>query len=285
MADWKEKLKDLEETQELTVLGGDGETLFSVPAAELLAYLDEKDSPEKLCRDILQGSVNADSLPMRLEALNMTDETRLLPYLLRLKNSGREGTEALLGQLYAGDLLLRESETTLLLIHKPGKREDPAATAARILSMVNTELMEKVRIAYGKPAEGWSGLRASYLQAQTAMQVMESFHSECLVMSYASLGLGGLMLGLDREVCARYLRECFGESMRSRLDEEELRTVNCFFEHDLSFSETARDLFLHRNTLVYRLEKIQKKTGMDIRHFEDAVRLRMALLAEVYLDA
>ena len=217
---------------------------------------------------------------MRLNALQIPEECRLVPYLLRLKHSGMEGTEALLTQLYTDDVLLRESDTSLLLIHRLTKREDPGATAAKILSMVNTELMEKIRVAFGRPVEGWTSLREAYLQAQTAMQVQELFQSESLVTSYSALGLGGMMLGLDREAGRRYLKECFGESMRSRLDEEERKTVNCFFEHDLSFSETARDLFLHRNTLVYRLEKIQKKTGMDIRRFEDAVRLKLALMLE-----
>ena len=112
------------------------------------------------------------------------------------------------------------------------------------------------------------------------MNVMKLFYEERLVADHASLGIGGMIGDLSDAACERFLNECFGSKLHSRLSEEELQMVNRFFEKDLNISETARELYLHRNTLVYHLEKLQKKTGLDIRHFDDAMRLKLALMIE-----
>ena len=193
--------------------------------------------------------------------------------------------EELLKQLSGNSdvFIVRMEDTSLVLISAlTGRKEAEQlrTEAQRTLSTLNTELMCKLRISVGSVAEGGQALKESYARAKLAMEVMKRFYEERLIMEYAALGLGGLVIDLSPEACARFLQECFGAKQHSRLSEEELQTVSRFFEHGLNISETARDLYLHRNTLVYHLEKIEKKTGLDIRRFEDAVLLRLALMVE-----
>ena len=240
--------------------------------------------PEEQLRRLLSGSAEQAAEAARAAGLDPAAHYGLL--LLELEQAeDAPAAEELLRQLSENSavFILRMEESSLVLISALSGRKEAEqlrTEAQRTLSTLNTELMCKLRISVGSVAEGGQALAESYSHAKLAMEVMKRFYEERLIMEYSALGLGGLVIDLSSEACARFMEECFGAKQRSKLSEEELQTVSRFFEHGLNISETARDLYLHRNTLVYHLEKIEKKTGLDIRRFDDAVLLRLALMIE-----
>ena len=134
-------------------------------------------------------------------------------------------------------------------------------------------------------AEHQRELADSYKEAQTAIEVGKVFDSEKSVMHYENLGIGRLIYQLPTTLCEIFLKEVFKKNSLDSLDQETLFTINKFFENSLNVSETSRKLFVHRNTLVYRLEKIRKLTGLDLRQFDHAIVFRVALMVRQYLDS
>ena len=155
--------------------------------------------------------------------------------------------------------------------------------AGMILDMLNTEAMLNARIAYGTAVSELREVSKSYKEAQMALEVGKIFHAQERVISYRRLGIGRLIYQLPEPLCRMFMQEIFGESLPESLDEETLTTIMKFFENSLNVSETARQLFIHRNTLVYRIEKLQKETGLDIRIFDDALTFNIALMVIRYL--
>ncbi|MBR6257685.1 MAG: helix-turn-helix domain-containing protein [Lachnospiraceae bacterium] len=283
-------LEKLEGAGQLTILDANGKKLMSISAAELEEAIGSKDSPEALYSDIIEGRCDDTEMITRASTLGIKDDVRRALYLLKLEpdvgNDVKEAAAELLRELYSADksaVVFNSGSHDLILVHALSSKkgsEQLKENADSALSMLNTELMIKLRISYGSAAAKLGNLSDSMREARFAMKVMNLFYEERLVADYASLGIGGMVSDLSDEACERFLSECFGSKLRSKLDEEELQMVNRFFEKDLNISETARELYLHRNTLVYHLEKLQKKTGLDIRNFEDACRLKLALMIE-----
>ena len=287
-------LKTIKNAGKLTISDENGKKLINISAAELCKILDGSDNTETLYRDILDGHSGKEEIRQRAAALGIKDTGKRGLYLLELENDvtedTREAATALLGELFITDedsVIISSGPNDLVLIHSLSSKKEAEQlkeNAGKMLSMLNTELMLKLRIAYGSVATDLAGLAGSLREARFAMEVMKLFYEERLVADYASLATGGLINDLSREACLRFLNECFGSKLRSRLGEEELQMVNRFFEKNLNISETARELYLHRNTLGSHLEKLQKKTGLDIRHFDDAMRLKLALMIESRLS-
>jgi carbohydrate diacid regulator len=123
----------------------------------------------------------------------------------------------------------------------------------------------------------------SYKEAKMALDVGKIFYAQKKVAAYSTLGIGRLIYQLPDNLCRIFIEEIFGSNIPSDLDEETLNTINKFFEYNLNVSETSRQLFVHRNTLVYRIEKIQKSTGLDLRNFDDALTFKIALMVVSYM--
>ena len=156
--------------------------------------------------------------------------------------------------------------------------------ADTIVDMVSMEAMRNVRVAYGGKAKSLKELSRSFKEAATAMEVGKIFYEEQKVNAYASLGIGRLIYQLPESLCRMYLKEVFGDrNLLEELDEETQMTAREFFKNSLNVSETSRKLFLHRNTLVYRLEKMAKETGIDIRKFDDAMTFRFSMMVARYM--
>ena len=196
----------------------------------------------------------------------------------------------LLAEIFAGEgdnVIMPLNEHSIIFIKElSGKKEKDMLnkTAGSIVSTVNTELMEKVRVSYGKPVTGVAQIQESYLQAKLAMEVAGIFYTERYVISCDELGIGRLIAELPVSLCELFMDEIFGEKKKFTLNDDELKMINSYFDRNLSLAETARDLYIHRNTLTYRIEKLQKKTGLDIRNFDDAVTLKIALMVDRYLE-
>lgn len=197
-------------------------------------------------------------------------------------------TEFLRGlfSVQAGDHVTSVNERNVILIKSladGSDAEDLENVANTIVDMMNTEAMLNVRVAYGTVVQELKDVSKSYKEAQMAMDVGKIFYAERKVASYSALGIGRLIYQLPVNLCKIFIEEIFGKNIPTDLDEETLNTLDKFFENNLNVSETSRQLFVHRNTLVYRLEKIQKATGLDLRCFDDALTFKIALMVVNYM--
>ncbi|MCR4729065.1 MAG: helix-turn-helix domain-containing protein [Lachnospiraceae bacterium] len=156
-------------------------------------------------------------------------------------------------------------------------------TAAAILAILEKEGMKDVRISYGTPASEIKEVSRSYKEAKMALDVGKIFFEERNIVAYSELGIGRLIYQLPIPLCKMFIKEIFGGKNPDEFDEETLTTIDKFFENSLNVSETSRQLFIHRNTLVYRLDKLQKTTGLDLRVYDDAITFKIALMVVKYM--
>ena len=157
--------------------------------------------------------------------------------------------------------------------------------AVNISDTLSTEFYTKVAIGISTIVDNIKDLSKAYQEAQVALEVGKVFETEKNIISYENLGIGRLIYQLPTTLCEMFLQEVFKKGRLESLDRETLMTIQCFFENNLNVSETSRKLFVHRNTLVYRLEKIRKLTGLDLREFEHAITFKVALMVRKYLDS
>lgn len=153
-----------------------------------------------------------------------------------------------------------------------------------LVDMFSSEALTNVRVAYGTIAEDIKGISKSYKEAGMALDVGKIFYAEKSVIAYSTLGIGRLIYQLPVNLCEMFIEEVFGEGLSKEIDEEVLNTINKFLDNSLNVSETSRQLYIHRNTLVYRIEKLEKATGLDVRNFEDALTFRIAMMVLGYVN-
>jgi len=162
--------------------------------------------------------------------------------------------------------------------------EDMDADAKMLVDMFSSEAMMSVRVSYGTIVSDIKGISKSYKEANMALDVGKIFYTDKNVVSYSSLGIGRLIFQLPINLCEMYIDEVFGGDLPEEIDDEILYTINKFLDNSLNVSETARQLYIHRNTLIYRIEKLEKATGMDVRNFEDALSFRIAMMVLGYVS-
>ena len=167
---------------------------------------------------------------------------------------------------------LQQNETT----------EDIEKTATVIVDAFRDR--GRVRVSYGTEVSDLKGVSRSYKEAGMALDVGKIFFADRDVIAYSQLGIGRLIYQLPIPLCRMFIEEIFEKKSPSEFDEETITTINKFFENSLNVSETSRQLYIHRNTLVYRLDKLQKSTGLDLRVFEDAITFKIALMVVEYMN-
>ena len=181
-------------------------------------------------------------------------------------------------------LSINETDIAVVKQIQPGtETEDLIKIAENIEETLKNELFTKTVIGIGTIANHLRELADSYKEAQVAIEVGKVFDTEKSIITYENLGIGRLIYQLPTTLCEIFLSEVFKKNSIDSLDQETLFTINKFFENNLNVSETSRKLFVHRNTLVYRLEKIKKLTGLDLREFDHAIVFKVALMVKKYL--
>lgn len=226
----------------------------------------------------------------RAQKLHIEVEKRRIVYLIETKlDKDNVVTEFLRGLFLpqSGDYITAVDERTVILIKELSDQADEKSledTAETIVDMLNSEAMLSVRVAYGLPVMELKDVSKSYKEAKMALDVGQIFYSHKRVVSYETLGIGRLIYQLPVNLCRIFVKEIFKEVDPKDIDEEILSTVNKFFENNLNVSETSRQLYIHRNTLVYRMEKLQKAIGLDMRNFEDALTFKIALMVVDYMN-
>lgn len=184
------------------------------------------------------------------------------------------------------DFITVVDEKDIILVKevKPGETyDDLEKTASMIVDMLNTEALTRVNVAFGTIVNEIKDVSRSYKEAKMALDVGKIFYSTKNVVAYSKLGIGRLIYQLPLPLCRMFIKEIFDGKSPDDFDEETLTTINKFFENSLNVSETSRQLYIHRNTLVYRLDKLQKSTGLDLRVFEDAITFKIALMVVKYM--
>ena len=184
------------------------------------------------------------------------------------------------------DFITAVDEKNIILVREVKQGEgykDLTKTAQVIVDMLNSEALAKVRVGFGSIVGEIKEVSRSYKEAKMAMDVGKIFYPEDAVVAYNKLGIGRLIYQLPLPLCKMFIKEIFEGKSPEEFDEETLMTINKFFENSLNVSETSRQLYIHRNTLVYRLDKLQKSTGLDLRVFEDAITFKIALMVVKYM--
>jgi carbohydrate diacid regulator len=184
------------------------------------------------------------------------------------------------------DFVTAVDEKNIIIVKeiKPNETyEDIYKISKNLLDMLSTEVMAELHVAYGTIVNDIKEVSKSYKEARMALDVGKIFFSEKKVIAYNNLGIGRLIYQLPMPLCKMFIKEIFEGKSPEDMDEEMLTTINKFFENSLNVSETSRQLYIHRNTLVYRLDKLQKSTGLDLRVFEDAITFKIALMVVKYM--
>lgn len=185
------------------------------------------------------------------------------------------------------DFITEVDEKSIVLVkdvRDMGEEQELAELADMIVDNLHMEAMVPVRVGYGNRVELLQDISRSYQEAKMALEVGSIFYADKETMAYDSLGIGRLIYQLPLSLCEMFLKEVFGEVIPDIFDEETTVTIQKFFDNNLNISETARQLYVHRNTLVYRLERIEKSIGLDIRAFEDAMLFKIALMVMAHMD-
>lgn len=239
-------------------------------------------------KEYLTGDLTEDEIKKSARKFRINEEAPWsLMYISFRKPYDTEAVSVLMSvYATASDHLVEEDAHHLILLRqlrKPLKDEELKEAATNIHDTLESELMMPVRVAYDGISKDFYSLRTAYEHSKAALDIRNTFHLGLDVINYHQLGLGKLVYSLPGESCLEFISDHFGDFDFTQIDSEMRHTIDVFFESGLSIAETARALFVHRNTLVYRLDKIEKLTGLDVRNFSDAVTLQIALLMEVLL--
>jgi carbohydrate diacid regulator len=254
-------------------------------------FYEEKHDRGTFVKNIIMDNILPGDIYIRAKELHFATDACRAVYLVRQVGGSDVAAVDVLGGLFPDkqqDFVLSINETDIAIVkqlpnnYKAGELEK---IAAKVEKTLKTELSVKCVIGIGTVAEHLRELADAYKEAQTAIDVGKVFDTERSIINYENLGIGRLIYQLPTTLCDIYLTEVFKKSSIDALDQETLFTINKFFENNLNVSETSRKLFVHRNTLVYRLEKIKKLTGLDLRQFDHAIVFKVALMVRKYLSS
>ena len=291
-------MKVQEEGRDLYVLiaSGDQQHAYQVAKIEvsqlealILAYKEKYDRNNFFQNLILDNLLLVD-IYNRAKKLHLDVEAKRIVYLVETKVESESIVKEMLRSLFSqqtGDFVTSVDERNIVLIkslRKEDTEEEIQQTAKTIVDMLNAEAMLTVKVAYGTVVGELKDVSKSYKEAKMALDVGKIFYIEKNVIGYEKLGIGRLIYQLPVSLCRMFMNEIFGDNLPDKLDEETQITIHKFFENSLNVSETARQLYIHRNTLVYRIEKLEKETGLDIRNFDDALTFKIALMVVSYLQ-
>ena len=290
-------LKILDERELLYVLvakgnGDDAYTVGRIAVCQLqnlvIAYKERFDR-NNFFQNLLLDNLLLIDIYNRAKKLHIEASMPRAIFLIETKMEKDNIATELLKEMFSaqsGDYITAVDESNVILIKSLQENENQEfleQTANTIVDMMNAEAMLSVKVAFGTVVQELKDVSKSYKEAKMALDVGKIFYAERNVIAYNTLGIGRLIYQLPVNLCRIFMREIFGDNVPEELDDEMLSTINKFFENNLNVSETSRQLFVHRNTLVYRIEKLQKSTGLDIRTFDDALTFKIALMVVNYM--
>lgn len=248
----------------------------------LVAYKERFDK-DNFIKNLLLDNLLLVDIYNRAKKLHIEVEAKRIVFIIETQTEKDVNALETVRSLFSTktkDFITAVDEKNIILVKevKAGETyEDMAKTANVIVDMLNSEAMTQVHVAFGTFVGELKEVSRSYKEAKMALDVGKIFYSSKNVIAYSKLGIGRLIYQLPIPLCKMFIKEIFEGRSPDDFDEETLVTINKFFENSLNVSETSRQLYIHRNTLVYRLDKLQKSTGLDLRVFEDAITFKIAL--------
>ena len=255
----------------------------------LLTAYKERFDKDNFIKNLLLDNLLLVDIYNRARKLHIAADTDRVVFILETSPVREQATvENLRNQLEKrpGDFITAIDEKNIIFVREleegDGYKEADEFAAA-VLRAVGLEEDEQTHIAYGTIVHELKEVSRSYKEARMALDVGKIFFDGRTVIAYSSLGIGRLIYQLPIPLCKMFIKEIFSQKSPDDFDEETLTTINKFFENNLNVSETSRQLYIHRNTLVYRLDKLQKSTGLDLRIFEDAITFKIALMVVKYM--
>ena len=254
-------------------------------------FYEEKHDRGTFVKNIIMDNILPGDIYIRAKELHFSTDAPRAVFLVRQVGHSDVATVDVLAGMFPDklqDFVLSINENDIAVIKQitpTTTEEDLDVIARQIEDTLRNELFIKTVIGIGTSAEHLRSLADSYKEAQTAIDVGKVFDTEKSIINYENLGIGRLIYQLPTTLCEIFLSEVFKKNSIDSLDQETLFTINKFFENNLNVSETSRKLFVHRNTLVYRLEKIKKLTGLDLRQFDHAIVFKVALMVRKYLSS
>lgn len=265
-------------------------SLISINLVNIKNYFEEKFDRGSFVKNIILDNILPSDIALRAKELHFSNNTSRVAFLIRSDKNrdiySHEVVQSLFPSKNKDFVIIIDDENTVLIkeLKSNDDYKEIEKTAKAIIDTFNTELMVKAQIGIGTVVDNIRDINRSYREAQTALQIGSIFDSDKAIINYENLGLGRLIYQLPTTLCKLFLNEVFKDDAYESLDDETLLTIQKFFEKDLNVSETSRLLYVHRNTLVYRLDKIQKITGLDLRKFDDAIIFKVSMLVKKYLD-
>jgi carbohydrate diacid regulator len=253
----------------------------------LVAYKERFDR-DNFIKSLLLDNMLLIDIYSRAKKLKIENDVRRVVYLIEVNSNKELNAIEIVKNIFpfkTRDFVTAFDEKTIIVIKELENEteEEIEELAASICDTVQIETMNNVYIAIGKVTKDLKNVSNSYKEAKMALEVGKIFDPEKNIINYHKLGIGRLIYQLPPSLCQMFVSEVLRGFDISQLDEETLNTISKFFEYSLNVSETARQLYIHRNTLVYRLDKIQKMTGLDLRSFDDAITFKITLMVNAYM--
>ncbi len=254
----------------------------------LIAYKEHFDK-DNFIKNLLLDNLLLVDVYNRAKRLHISTDARRVVYILESEQSKDYSTLEAVKALFAktkNDFITAVDEKSIIVIKElspeaePSEMADIAETIVKTLTEGNHAGMH---VAYGSAVSEIKEVSRSYKEARMALDVGKIFFEDQNIIAYSQLGIGRLIYQLPIPLCKMFIKEIFTDKSPDDFDEETLATINKFFENSLNVSETSRQLYIHRNTLVYRLDKLQKSTGLDLRIFDDAITFKIALMVVKYM--
>lgn len=265
--------------------------LISISLGGIKQYYDVKFDRSNFIKNVILDNILQGDIYLKTRELGFNNDVSRCVLLIRTAERSEISVSESVQALFPDknkDFVININETDIALVKevRPGNDvKDLEKLARSIVDSLHTEFYVNSIIGVGSIVTGIKELPRSFKESQIALEVGKVFDTEKTIVTYENLGIARLIYQLPTTLCEIFLKEIFKKGSISGLDHETLFTIQKFFENNLNVSETSRKLFVHRNTLVYRLEKIKKLTGLDLREFDDAIVFKVALMVKKYLDA
>ena len=254
----------------------------------LVAYREHFDR-ENFIKNLLLDNLLLVDIYNRAKKLHIKPEARRVVYILESEQSRDYSTLEAVKDVFSGsktDFITAIDERSIIVIKELGENDGASRLeeiARQIIGAIGKTDNDNTHIAYGNIIRELKEVSRSYKEARMALDVGKIFFGDQDIIAYSQLGIGRLIYQLPIPLCKMFIKEIFGDKNPEEFEEETFDTINKFFENSLNVSETSRQLYIHRNTLVYRLDKLQKSTGLDLRIFDDAITFKIALMVVQYM--
>lgn len=289
------KIMENGQLEYIMLMCGDSDDLYTIgklvvfQIQSLLAAYKERFDKENFIKNVLLDNMLLVDMHSKAKKLRIDTEARRAVFVIETIKEKDSDVMDIIKNLFAGnskDFITAVDERSIIFVKELKENEDYTyveTVAKTIVDMLGSEAMTKAYVAYGNIVDKIKDISKSFKEARMALDVGRIFNSEKSISAYNKLGIGRLIYQLPMSLCRMFIDEIFPEITPDDFDDETLLTINKFFENSLNVSETARQLYIHRNTLVYRLDKVHKSTGLDLRVFEDAITFEIALMVVKYM--